>query len=155
MKYGRIVILLKGRYAGRKAVIISASESGTKDRKYPHCLVAGINRYPRKVNKNMSKARIEQRIKIKPFVKYVNLNHVMPTRYAVASELQLDGVVKLIETNAGSSKDGDALSNPDFRSTLRKSLKTNFESKYAGLDLNQSGDDKNSRLKFFFRRLKF
>jgi large subunit ribosomal protein L27e len=155
LKYGRIVILLKGRYAGRKAVIINASESGTKDRKYPHCLVAGINRYPRKVNRSMSKARIEQRIKIKPFVKYVNLNHVMPTRYAVASELQLDGVVKLIEQSAGSASDGDVLSNPDFRTTLRKNLKSNFESKYSNLDLNKSNDDKNSRLKFFFRRLKF
>lgn len=103
----------------------------------------------------MKKAKIEQRIKMKPFVKYVNLNHVMPTRYFVASELQLDGVVKLIEQSAGSVKDGDVLSNPDFRSTLRKNLKTNFESKYAGLDLNKSGDDKNSRLKFFFRRLRF
>lgn len=155
MKYGRIVILLKGRFAGRKAVVISANEAGTKDRKYPHALVTGIDRYPRKVHKEMSKARLEQRIKIKPFVRYVNLNHVLPTRYAVASELSLDGAVKLIESAAGTAKNGDVMGNPDFRQTLRKSLKTNFESKYAGLNLNEQNDEKVGRLKFFFKRLRF
>lgn len=42
--------------------------------------VAGIDRYPRKVVKAMSKSKIEKRCKIKPFVKVVNYNHIMPTR---------------------------------------------------------------------------
>ena len=56
LKYGRIVILLKGRFAGRKAVVIRANEAGAKDRKNPHALVTGIDRYPRKVHKEMCKA---------------------------------------------------------------------------------------------------
>ena len=44
-------------------------------------LVAGIDRYPRKVVRAMSKAKIEKRSKIKPFVKVINFNHIMPTRF--------------------------------------------------------------------------
>jgi large subunit ribosomal protein L27e len=137
-------------------VIITASESGTKGRKYPHCLVAGIDRYPRRVHKNMSKARIQSRIKVKPFLKYVNLNHVMPTRYAIASELELAAILKQVENaQSENNNETDILENADFRSTLRKSIKESFEDKYAGLNLNDSSDETNSRLKFFFRRLRF
>ena len=51
-----------------------------KERKFGHCLVAGISKYPRKVAKSMGSKKIEKRLSVKPFVKYVNLNHVMPTR---------------------------------------------------------------------------
>lgn len=83
MRYGRVVILLQGRHAGKKAVIVKSIDDGTKERKFGHCLVAGIDKYPRKVAKSMSSKRIEKRLSIKPFVKYVNLNHIMPTRYVV------------------------------------------------------------------------
>ena len=56
-------------------------EEGTKDRKFAHCLVAGIERYPRKLTKKMGDEEKEARMSVKPFVKYVNLQHVMPTRY--------------------------------------------------------------------------
>ena len=46
--------------------------------------VAGIDRYPRKVTRSMSEARIKKRTKIKPFVKHVNYNHLMPTRFVTA-----------------------------------------------------------------------
>jgi large subunit ribosomal protein L27e len=44
-------------------------------------IVAGIDRYPRKVVKAMGKAKLEKRSKIKPFLKVVNFNHIMPTRF--------------------------------------------------------------------------
>lgn len=104
----------------------------------------------------MSKAKIQQRIKVKPFVKYINLNHVMPTRIAVASELELDGVIKTIEKATADAEDNsDMLTNPDFRSTLVKKLKGNFEGKYSGLNLNDTADSSNSKLRFFFKRLRF
>lgn len=48
-----------------------------------HCfsLVAGIDRYPRKVVRAMGKAKLEKRSKIKPFVKVINFNHILPTRF--------------------------------------------------------------------------
>jgi ribosomal protein L14E/L6E/L27E len=44
-----VVVLLNGRYAGRKAVIVKNFDDGTSGRQYGHALVAGIATYPRKV----------------------------------------------------------------------------------------------------------
>ena len=41
--------MLAGRYAGRKAVVVKAFDEGTTEHKFPHALVAGIERYPLKV----------------------------------------------------------------------------------------------------------
>lgn len=46
-----------------------------------NCLVAGVEKAPMKVTKKMSSKKIEKRLKLKAFVKYVNVNHLMPTRY--------------------------------------------------------------------------
>ncbi len=56
-------------------------DDGTSDRPYSHALVAGIDRYPRKVTTTMGKKKIAKRSKIKAFVKVFNYNHLMPTRY--------------------------------------------------------------------------
>uniref|UniRef100_A0A8C0YIP2 Large ribosomal subunit protein eL27 n=2 Tax=Cyprinus carpio TaxID=7962 RepID=A0A8C0YIP2_CYPCA len=82
MKPGKVVMVLAGRYAGRKAVIVKNIDDGTSDRPYSHALVAGIDRYPRKVTTTMGKKKIAKRSKIKAFVKVFNYNHLMPTRYA-------------------------------------------------------------------------
>merc|ERR1711911_159763 len=50
---------------------------------FSHALVAGIDRYPRIVTKKMSKKKVSKRSKIQPFLKVVNYNHMMPTRYSV------------------------------------------------------------------------
>lgn len=55
-------------------------DDGTSDRPYSHALVAGIDRYPRKVTASMGKKKIAKRSKIKSFVKVYNYNHLMPTR---------------------------------------------------------------------------
>lgn len=41
------------------------------------------------VSKRMSKRRIEKRSKVKPFVKFVNFNHLLPTRYLVDKDIDL------------------------------------------------------------------
>ena len=85
LKPGRVVIMLTGRFAGKKAVVLKIFYEGTKGKKFGHCLVAGIERFPRKVSSRMSDERINRRIRIKPFVKYVNFNHLIPTRYNAKS----------------------------------------------------------------------
>jgi hypothetical protein len=45
----KVVVLLNGRYAGRKAVIVKNFDDGQTGRQYGHALVAGIATYPRKV----------------------------------------------------------------------------------------------------------
>jgi large subunit ribosomal protein L27e len=79
IKNGRVVIVLAGKYAGRKAVVVKAAEGGS-EKKFGHALVAGIDRYPRKVTRSMNKKKVEKRTKVKPFVKVLNFNHILPTR---------------------------------------------------------------------------
>eukprot|EP01094_Clydonella_sp_ATCC50884_P010552 TRINITY_DN2022_c0_g1_i2.p1 TRINITY_DN2022_c0_g1~~TRINITY_DN2022_c0_g1_i2.p1 ORF type:complete len:115 (-),score=30.19 TRINITY_DN2022_c0_g1_i2:290-634(-) len=85
MKSGKVVIVLQGKYAGRKAVVVRNYDDGTETRKYGHAVIAGIDKYPRKVTRSMSKKKIARRSKIKPFVKTMNYNHLMPTRCAPAA----------------------------------------------------------------------
>merc|ERR1712198_581391 len=88
-KPGRVVILLTGKHAGKKAIVVKSNDDGTQERPYEHALVTGIDRYPRKVTKSMSKKKVAKRSKLKPFVRIVNLKHVMPTRYT-ASDIAFD-----------------------------------------------------------------
>ena len=69
MKAGKVVLVLAGRFAGRKAVIVKPNDEGTSDKPFGHALIAGIDRYPRKVTKRMSKRKIKLRSKVKPFLK--------------------------------------------------------------------------------------
>merc|ERR1711962_775113 len=72
MKSGKVVLVLGGKYAGRKAIIVKQYDEGTQDRPYGHALVAGIDKYPRKVTKPMGKKKVAKRSKFKPFLKVVN-----------------------------------------------------------------------------------
>lgn len=81
MKPGKVVLLLAGKYSGRKAVILKNQDEGTNAKSYGHALVAGIDRYPRPVTRRMGKKKRAKRSRIKPFLKVVNYNHMMPTRY--------------------------------------------------------------------------
>jgi hypothetical protein len=45
MKAGKVVLVLAGRYAGRKAVIVKPNDEGTSDKPYGHALIAGIDRF--------------------------------------------------------------------------------------------------------------
>merc|ERR1712232_1515191 len=93
IKSGRVVVLLNGRYAGKKAIVVKPFDDGSKARPFGHALVAGVDRAPLKVTKKMSKKKITKRTKVKPFVKYVNYNHLMPTRYSVPAELTAQSMV--------------------------------------------------------------
>ncbi|KAG0599935.1 hypothetical protein M758_12G188900 [Ceratodon purpureus] len=81
LKPNKVVVLLQGRYAGRKAVIVKNFDDGTKERPYGHAIVTGIAKYPRKVIKKASQKTIAKRSRLKAFTKVVNYNHIMPTRY--------------------------------------------------------------------------
>lgn len=85
LKPGKVVVVLGGRYAGKKAVIVERYDKDSK-RSYGHALVAGVERPPRKVTRHMSQRKIARRTCVKPFLKLINYNHFMPTRcVAVAS----------------------------------------------------------------------
>jgi len=119
LKPGKVALVTRGRYAGRKAVILKPFDEGTKGHPFGHALVAGIDRYPLKVTSRMGKKRIAKRSKVKPFIKLINYNHLMPTRYT------LEGIEPL-KTQMGS----DSLREASQREEARKAVKKSFEEKY-------------------------
>merc|ERR1712130_529291 len=87
-KPGKVAVVLQGRHAGKKVVVIKPHEEGNKEHPYPFVIAAGIERYPRKVTRSMSSKKLSKRSKIKPFIKAINYTHLFPTRYA----LELEGL---------------------------------------------------------------
>nr|CAD7198309.1 unnamed protein product [Timema douglasi] len=130
MKSGKVVLVLSGRYAGKKAIVMRNFDDGTSDKQYGHALVAGIDRYPRKIHKRMGKAKMHKRSKIKPFIKVLNYNHLMPTRYTVD-----------IPWDKTTVKD---LKDPMKRKKTRFQTKVKFEERY-----------KSGKNKWFFQKLRF
>jgi large subunit ribosomal protein L27e len=83
---GRFVILLNGRHAGKKAVVLSASLEPTEARKYPHALVLGIEKYPKKLTKDLPQEALVKRTQVRCFVKMVNFNHFLLTRHLLKDD---------------------------------------------------------------------
>ena len=117
MKPGRVCIVLTGRQAGKKAIIVHSNDKGTNNRKFPHALVAGVERAPLKVTKKMGKKRLAKRSRVKPFSKFINFNHLLPTRYTVP-DFDLSAV------------NSTALAEPETKKEAKKALKEEFESRY-------------------------
>ena len=138
LKTGKIVVMLAGRQAGKKAIVVRAYEDGQGERRFGHCLVAGIDRYPRKITKSMSQSKKAKRSKVKPFIKHVNFNHIMPTRYQL-NDLDLKRVVDV---------------ESDDRTDSLKKVKEMFEARYK--DQTQGKSQKNrDGAKYFFKKLRF
>lgn len=126
LKPGKIVIVLQGKYAGKKAVILQAHDGGTNRHAYGHCIVAGIEKYPRRVKKSMSKKRIAQRSSLSCFIKVINYNHIMPTRYA----LDLGDTVKNSVDMAAFSSPGANAERPEARKQSRVIVKKELQQRY-------------------------
>jgi large subunit ribosomal protein L27e len=131
LKPNKAVIVLQGRYAGRKAVIVKHFDDGTRDRPYGHCLVAGIKKYPSKVIKKDSAKKTAKKSRVKCFVKVVNYQHLMPTRYT------LDVDLKDLVTP-------DCIATKDKKVVACKETKTRFEERF-----------KTGKNRWFFTKLRF
>eukprot|EP01059_Diplonema_ambulator_P008682 TRINITY_DN1834_c0_g5_i1.p1 TRINITY_DN1834_c0_g5~~TRINITY_DN1834_c0_g5_i1.p1 ORF type:complete len:135 (+),score=60.08 TRINITY_DN1834_c0_g5_i1:71-475(+) len=130
LKTGKVVLLLHGRFAGKKAVIVQNSDNGTKERPYGHALVAGVDKAPLKIRKSMGKKRMAFRSRVRPFIKVVNHNHVMPTRYNLDIDTAVKGKISVVEQ---SKKDAS-----------KKLVRTMFQDRY-----------KAGKNKWFFQKLRF
>ncbi|XP_003745113.1 60S ribosomal protein L27 [Galendromus occidentalis] len=129
MKPGKIVLVLNGRYAGKKALIVKPADEG---KPFSHAIVAGIARYPRKIVRRLSKKKLERRCRIKTFVKMINYNHLMPTRYTVDIDIDNKKVNR------------DALSDPGKKRKARLEVKQKLEARF-----------KQGQNKWFFQKLRF
>ena len=109
-KPGKVVLVLNGRYAGHKGIIIRSNYESVKDRKYPHCLVVGLAKGPRKPTKK-NIAKLQDRIKkleaskekndqvkllksFGVFIKTYNMSHLLATSYTVK---EVFGISKTLE----------------------------------------------------------
>lgn len=108
------------------------SDEGTKARPFGHAQVLGIERAPLKVTKAMSEKKIAKRSCIKPFLKVINFNHFMVTRYAV-DNLELKSVLT-----------EEAVKDPSKRKGTRKALKKLLQERYL------QGSNR-----WFFQKLRF
>jgi len=61
IKSGKVVIVLSGRFAGRKGVVVKTFDDGSPDRKFAHAIIAGIDRSPRRVTRGMCLRRRSNR----------------------------------------------------------------------------------------------
>ncbi|CDO56859.1 hypothetical protein DV451_004473 [Geotrichum candidum] len=132
LKPGKVAIITRGRFAGKKVVIVKPHDDGSKSHPFGHALVAGIERYPLKVTKAHSAKKVAKRTKIKPFVKVVNYNHMMPTRYT----FELDAIKTSVST--------ETFKEPSQREEAKKTIKKAFEEKH------QAGKNQ-----WFFTKLNF
>ncbi|KAI3507038.1 hypothetical protein L1887_21763 [Cichorium endivia] len=131
LKPNKAVVVLNGRFAGRKAVIVRQFDDGTRDRPYGHCLVAGIAKYPKKVIRKDSAKKTAKKSRVKAFIKLVNYNHIMPTRYTL--DVDLKDVVTV-----------DALQSHDKKVTACKETKARLEDRF-----------KTGKNRWFFSKLRF
>jgi large subunit ribosomal protein L27e len=83
---GRFVILTNGRHAGKKAVILQSYPDATESRKYPHAIVLGIDKAPKKLTKDMSQEALVKRTQLRCFVKTVNFGHFLLTRHVLKDD---------------------------------------------------------------------
>ena len=109
--------------------------------RFPHLLVAGIARNPQRVKRAINKKKFIKKTGVKPFVKYVNQGHVMPTRFLV-NDFDFKEV-----------KD-ENLKNKEARVALKKNIRKSFSEAYRNLP-NPKTNEKATHVKFFFSRLRF
>lgn len=145
IRQGRVVILTTGRYAGKKAVVVKTFDDGNAERGFPHALVAGIEKAPLFVTRKMHEEKQKRRLRVKPFVKYVNYQHIMPTRYLVSGEIDLKGVV----TDERMSKVAE-------RKALKKELRNLLTEKYTSQAQPKKGEKGlTAHTSFFYAKLRF
>ena len=129
-KPGKIVVVLNGRFAGKKGVIVKSNYESVRGRKYPHCMVVGISNGPRKPTKK-NIAKLQARIrklesednssdKIKTlksfgiFIKTYNMSHLLATRYTLKDELGLAKAIgKIDELDKKLKEDKAAIDNKE------------------------------------------
>ena len=93
---------MNGRHAGKKGIIVRSNFENTKDKKFPHCLVVGLAKAPRRVTKRFLK-RVDERTRalekamaekkgekvaeklnrlkrLGVFIKSYNMSHLLATR---------------------------------------------------------------------------
>jgi large subunit ribosomal protein L27e len=124
-KPGKVVVVLNGRYAGSKGIIVKSNYESVKDRKYPHCIVVGLSKGPRKpTKKNLAKLqakikkleaskdtndRINALKSFGVFIKTYNMSHLLATRYTVKEDFGINKSLEKVDALEKKVKEDKAL----------------------------------------------
>lgn len=92
---------------------------GLQTRNFAHALVVGVERPPRAVSKRMSQKKFDRKSRMKPFVKFVNYNHMMPTRFVLKDDLEFKNVVTEEKMAGGAEQ----------RKSMKKELKKQLQAR--------------------------
>jgi large subunit ribosomal protein L27e len=124
-KPGKVVVVLNGRYAGSKGIIVKSNYESVKDRKYPHCIVVGLSKGPRKPTKK-NLAKLQAKIKkleastdsndrlnalksFGVFIKTYNMSHLLATRYTVKEDFGINKSLEKVDALEKKVKEDKAL----------------------------------------------
>ena len=140
MKKGRVVIVTAGRHSGKKAVIVKPNDEGRKEKKFAHALIVGIERAPHRVLRSMGKKKIERKMRLKPFVKFVNYNHLMPTRFLMKEDMEFKNIVT-----------DEKMASAETRKEMKTDLKAMLQDRYAKPETGE----KQAITDFLFSKLRF
>jgi len=153
-KPGKVVVVLNGRYAGSKGIIVKSNYESVKDRKYPHCIVVGLSKGPRKpTKKNLAKlqAKIKKLEASKDsndrlnalksfgvFIKTYNMSHLLATRYTVKEDFGINKSLEKVDALEKKVKEDKTLIEAKEKAKKEESAK-DIESLKAklGNDLNE------------------
>tara|TARA_B110000208_G_scaffold184706_1_gene238881 strand:- start:1213 stop:1704 length:492 start_codon:yes stop_codon:yes gene_type:complete len=157
IKQGKVVVILSGRYAGKKAIVVKVNDEGKGDRRFGHCLVAGIERGPRRCTRSMSAAKINKRTRMKAFLKFVNYNHIMPTRYEIKPLYQLidKALKKGSEDGQIKALSADSLEDPAQKKGLRQAVQKVLQDKYRDQASLGTKEKVKEGTAFFYQKLRF
>jgi len=159
------VVVLNGRNAGAKGIIVKSNYDNSKERKYPHCLVVGLSKGPRKPTKR-NLAKLQQKIKqlesskdsndrlnaVKSFgvfIKHYNMSHLLATRYTVKEDFGINKTLDRLDNLEKKVKEEKAQIEAKEKAKKEENAKE-LESLKAklGNDLNEYKNElKNAKIK--------
>ena len=165
-KPGKVVVVLNGRYAGRKGIIVKSNYESVRDRKYPHCMVVGLSKGPRKPTKK-NLAKLQEKIKkleaakdsnerlntlktFGVFIKTYNMTHLLATRYQVKEDFgigktleKLDNLEKKVKEDKAAIDAKEKSKKDDENQKELETLKTKY-----GNDMDEYRNEvKNAKVK--------
>lgn len=108
--------------------------------KFAHALVMGIENSPKRVTRSMSKKKIDRKCRLKPFVKFVNYNHMLPTRYLVKEDMDVKNIVT-----------DEKMAAPEGRKEMKAELKKMLQDRY----VSPASEEKQAAADFLFKKLRF
>jgi len=141
-KIGRIVLVLNGRHAGKKGIIIENTSQSTGISSN-NIIVLGIKNFPKQINRKQINKVLKKKSNIKVFFKTLNKNHILPTRYFVDLGTDQQELISKVSCNLLKLKSNEKYF-VDTTTELNWQVNNIFIDKYF------SGKNK-----WFFKKLKF